>query len=332
MFDNAIVLQHIVTQTNEDLLLGTIMADRKFIMDLAKLLVAAAWADRELKGAEINALKDLLFSLKDITGREWAELEIYMDSPVTPEETDNLLRQVVDQIKTTQDKDLVVGTLEKLFEADGVVTEEERALLDQITSAVADVGTTVFSKLSKMLKAAVVRRSENYEAGVQRDAQIDDYIENTIYYQLKSQFKSKGIDIDVPEQKLRKLCLAAGLLARIAVVDKEISDKEKQAITKILSAQWNLPEPEADLITQISCSRTLKGLDNFRLSRVFFECTDLAERKAFLACLFAIANASEKTSYDETEEIRTIANSLKLSHKDFINAKLTIPDEQREVL
>jgi len=36
-------------------------------------------------------------------------------------------------------------------------------------------------------------------------------------------------------------------------------------------------------------------------------------------------------SYDETAEIRKISNSLKLSHKDFIEAKLTISDEEREV-
>jgi len=50
-----------------------------------------------------------------------------------------------------------------------------------------------------------------------------------------------------------------------------------------------------------------------------------------MKCLFRIANASEKTSYDETEEIRKIATSLKLTHKDFIEAKLTIPDEDREM-
>jgi uncharacterized tellurite resistance protein B-like protein len=58
----------------------------------------------------------------------------------------------------------------------------------------------------------------------------------------------------------------------------------------------------------------------------------LDERRNFIKCLFRIANASEKTSYDETEEIRKISTSLKLTHKDFIEAKLTIPDEDREVL
>ncbi len=44
-------------------------------------------------------------------------------------------------------------------------------------------------------------------------------------------------------------------------------------------------------------------------------------------CLFKIANASDRVSNDEIEEIRRISEALKLSHKDFIAAKLTISDE-----
>jgi hypothetical protein len=45
--------------------------------------------------------------------------------------------------------------------------------------------------------------------------------------------------------------------------------------------------------------------------------------------LFAVANASRKTSLEEIETIKTIARILKLSHKEFISAKCTIPREDR---
>ena len=90
---------------------------------------------------------------------------------------------------------------------------------------------------------------------------------------------------------------------------------------------FGAPDAEAELITEISCCRVLQGLDYFRLTRSFFECTSNDERKLFLVLLFQIANACNKTSYDETEEIRRISHSLKLSHKDFIAAKITISDE-----
>jgi uncharacterized tellurite resistance protein B-like protein len=308
------------------------MAERKFVMDLAKLVIAAAWADGKMTNEETNALKDLLFGLEDVTGEEWAHLEVYMDSPVGPEERQKLLEAVLQQIKSEQDKALVVATLESLFEADGVVTDEERAFLDEIKRGVSEVNTGMLATFSKMIKAACGKRERAHDGAAQRDSQVGDYIENTIYYQLKSEGEKKGISIDLPEEKKRQLCLAAGLLARIAAVDAGISQQERQTIKQIVSEEWGLSEQQAQVVAEISCDRTLRGLDYFRLTRGFFECTSLDERRRFIRLLFKIANASEKTSFDETEEIRRIANSLKLSHQDFIDAKLTIPDEDRQVL
>ena len=308
------------------------MPDRKFIITLAKLLIAAAWVDGELKNEEINALKDLLFSLEDITGEEWAHLEIFMDSPVSAEEGDKLLVEVLDQIRSEEDKKLVMGTLESLFQADGIISDEEQTILEDIRIGVSDVSTGIVTRLSRMMKGAMGKRVQMYNAATQRDSNIDDYIKNTVYYELKSEIEKKGITIELPEQKIKKLCLAGGLLARISAVDSEISDEERQSIKQVLSTEWGMSEQEALVVAEIGCNRTLKGLDYFHLTKEFFDCTGIHERRKFLKCLFQIANASNKTSYDETEEIRKIAKSLKLSHNDFIEAKLTIPDEEREVL
>ena len=308
------------------------MYEKDLVMDLAKVLIAAAWADGELTNEEINSLKDLLFSLPEVTGREWSHLEAYMDSPVGPGEREELLKKVLSHIKSDEDKAFVLETIEKLFQADGVVSGEEDALLEEIRGMVSDVDTGIFARLTNMMKGVLTRRDEAYKTGAQGGRNIDDYMKNTVYYQLQLERKGKDIEFVVPEEDLRKLCLAGGLLARIAAIDAEISESEKQTIAQVLSAEWGLSEQEACFVAEVSCQRTVKGLDYFHLTRGFFDCTSFDERRRFLKCLFQIANASEKTSYDETEEIRKISNSLKLAHKDFIEAKLTIPDEEREVL
>ena len=61
----------------------------------------------------------------------------------------------------------------------------------------------------------------------------------------------------------------------------------------------------------------------------FCDYTTIDERKAFLRCLFAIANSADQTSHVEIEEIRHIAKALELPHQEFISAKLTIPREER---
>lgn len=308
------------------------MTDKTFIMNLAKLLIAGAWADGELAIEEINALKDLLFSLPDISGEEWKQLEIYMDSPVTLDERKALISKVLTDVTTQEDKALVLETLSRLFQADGMVSDEESAMLQEIKLALEKVHTGIFSRMSRMIKASIKRRNETSKSGIQREGRIDDFIMNTVYYQLETELLEKGIKINLPEQQLRKLCFASGLLARIAAVDSGISEKERNVIQSILTEKWNLSREEARLVAEIGCRRALKGLDYYRTTRGFFDCTNHDERKDFLACLFEIANASEMTSHKEIEEIRRISGSLKLSHRDFIDAKLTIPREDREVL
>jgi len=303
---------------------GVVMADRKLAVDLAKLLIAAAWVDGELHPDEINSLKDLIFTLGEFTGEEWARLEIYMDSPVSDQERQSLLDNVLAEIKSEDDKEFVLKSLQELFCADGIIDDKEMPVLDELTQAVSGVKTDVFSRLSKMLRPAIDRRQSAYKSGTQREGRIDDFIKNTIYYQLESEGK---VPADLGADKVRQLCLAAGLLARVANVDEDISAAEQDAIKGVLTRSWGLSEPEARVVTDICCHRILKGLDYFRLTRGFFECTTIDQRRSFLVCLFKVANASDKVSNDEIEEIRKISGALKLTHKDFIAAKLTISDE-----
>ena len=141
--------------------------------------------------------------------------------------------------------------------------------------------------------------------------------------------ESAGKNIDLPDEEIRKLCLAAGLLARVAWVDRTISKEESEEIRKIISESWEMSEDEAQLIAEISISQIAKGLDYFRLTRNFYENTTNDERKDFLKILFRIANSSDNTSLKEIEEIRTIASHLHIAHKDFIEAKLSVSDEDR---
>jgi uncharacterized tellurite resistance protein B-like protein len=71
-------------------------------------------------------------------------------------------------------------------------------------------------------------------------------------------------------------------------------------------------------------------MDRHRLAREFADECEPEERVEFLDVLFALASADGMATYEEIEEIRLMAQSLKLSHKQFIDAKLKIPREQRE--
>ena len=53
------------------------MSECNVTLALAKLMIAAAWADNLVSIEEINCLKDLLFRLPEMTAKDWDLLEIY---------------------------------------------------------------------------------------------------------------------------------------------------------------------------------------------------------------------------------------------------------------
>ncbi len=308
------------------------MADKSFILDLAKLVIAAAWADGELTNEEINALKDLLFLLPDLSGEDWLGLELYMDSPVGPEERHRLLRAVVEGIRTAEEKALVIDTLTKVIEADGEVEQEEAEALAQVKRDVEGAPTGLLSHLTKVIRGAVGKRRARSGSGPNRDERLDDFIKNRIYFHVVSELEERGLRLDIPDPQIRKLCLAAGLMARVAWTDAEVSDQEKETIKRVLVEEWGLSTEEARLVKEISVANLMQGLDGVRLTRNFFERTGHDERRAFVRCLFRVANAAHKTSFEEINAIQSIAKGLKLSHREFIEAKLTIPREDRRGL
>jgi uncharacterized tellurite resistance protein B-like protein len=65
------------------------------------------------------------------------------------------------------------------------------------------------------------------------------------------------------------------------------------------------------------------------LAREFAAACTRRQRAEFLDVLFAVAAADGEASFEEIEEIRALARALKLSHRQFIQAKLKIPAERR---
>lgn len=303
------------------------MANKDFILDLGKLMVGIAWTDGQLHPEEINALKELLFLLPDISGEDWRQLEIYMTHAVTDAEREDLLDRVLKGIRSASEKQLVLDTLEKLVVVEGGSANAE--VIETIRQDLESKSTGLLAHLLSPLRKTIKSRASHYSGKSSREDRIEDFIKNTIYFQLTSELTARDHALNLPEEEVRKICLAAGLMAHVAWVDNEVCHREREAMSVGLQQLWDLPKEEAELITEMSHTRIMHGLDLVRLTTGFCEYTTVAERKAFLQCLFAIANAAEQTSNAEIEEIRRIAKSLELPHQEFINAKLTIPKEER---
>ncbi|HJS28577.1 MAG TPA: TerB family tellurite resistance protein [Anaerolineales bacterium] len=304
--------------------------NESLVFSLAKVVAATAWADGKVTLDEINCMKDLLFRLPDLTEKDWKRLQMYIDSPVGEAERERLISDLKSQIKTDDEIQLVRQTMESLVQSDGELSEDERVILDEVIQEMGSPESGSIGKLSGLFKPSLKRRSEAVAASPNREDYFEDFINNRIYYEIKQRTADQGGDFNLSEQELRKLALAGGICSRVARVDQDVSKAEYDRISQGIQRGWGLPPEKADLVAEVALSDISEDLDYLRLCWTFFDVSDESERLRLLAALFSVAAADGAVSFDETEEIRSISNSLKLSHKQFIDAKLKIPRENRE--
>ncbi len=308
------------------------MADKRFVLELGKLLIAAAWADGTLSITEINGLKELLFQLPDISGEEWMELELYMASPVGEDERQRLLDRVLGQMGSAKDKELALETIAKLMPPGASENDQQMEVVKQLREDLEQGSGGFMDHLRRPFRRILNLRGQQYSEEHDRESRLEDFIKNTIYFQVTMELRDRGITFDLPDGEIRKLCLAAGLMARVASVDHVISSEETKVMGEVLQRHWMLTEEQAQLVAEISHHRIFRGLDSVRLVKRFKELTTRTEREEFLHCLFEVANAADQTSFEEIEEIRSITKGMDLTHQDFLDAKLVIPREDRKGL
>ena len=305
------------------------MATSNIIMPLAKVMIATAWADGTIQNDEINNLKDLLFQLHGMTASDWAELDIYIEAPVGEAERERLVADLLDSLKTPDDRAQALAAVDALANADGTLSVEEQAAVEEIKAAIQEANPGMFKKMGKLLGSSTKRRSQAAAQAPNRELYLDDFSRNKIFYSVSRRLELDGGQIEVPEVELRRMSLAGGLMARVATVDGDVQDGERDTMIQAMRRYWQLPELQAALVAEIAFSELAKGMDYYRLSREFFKLTTPDERERFLDVLFAVAAGDGGVSYQETEEIRAIANVQKLTHKQFIDAKLKVPADKR---
>lgn len=297
------------------------MSSQSLILALAKVLIAAAWADGELTHEEVNSMKDLLWRLPQLTARQWASLQIYLEAPVDEAERARLVEELQYALRSPQDRGLALRTLDEMVHADGQVTEAEERVAAEIRVAIeaVDVGL-----LAGLVKGMTRRRSEAVAGAPNREDYLDDYIQNKVYYGVRRRLALGEGELDLDEAALRTLSLAGGMMAQVAQVNPDVTDDQVAAMVAALERHWHLATEQAAFVASVAISETATLLDRYRLARRFAEACTREERIEFLDVLFAVAAADGHLTHKETEEIREISRWLKTSHREFIEAKLKV--------
>lgn len=300
--------------------------NRTNLLTLAKVLIAAAWADGEVTVEEQNCLKDIIFHLTDtgtpLSGREWELLEMYMDSPIEADERARLVGELQDAISNSTEKAFVIDALKQMALADGGSEAEEQRIIQEMEQAISNTDTGVVNGFNRLLGGALQRRSAAVNQGLDRDAYFEDFLKNKVYYEVCRRLEMDGKSLDLPDEEIRKLGLAGGLMARIALVDRAATGEEQAVMKDVFERHWGLSAEEAEFVANAAMSSLDVNYDYYRMTREFATEATFEERKRFLVALFLIAGADGAVSFEETEEIRLVARGINLSHQDFIDAKL----------
>jgi uncharacterized tellurite resistance protein B-like protein len=129
-------------------------------------------------------------------------------------------------------------------------------------------------------------------------------------------------------ERARFIASFSYILGRVAHSDLEISEDEIRAMERIIVEVGGLPEEQAVLIVHMAKTQSLLfgGTENFLVTREFNRIATREQKLSLVECLFAVASADESISTVESNEVRRVANELKLSHADYIAARSAYRD------
>jgi uncharacterized tellurite resistance protein B-like protein len=124
----------------------------------------------------------------------------------------------------------------------------------------------------------------------------------------------------LPPERAELVAAVAGLLARVAYADRQLSPAERAVLERLLGERTALTPAEATTAVEVVIRHetTLAGINYAALTRAFNAVATTAEKERFIDCLYAVASADRAISVAEDEAIRAVAHALLLSHGQFI--------------
>lgn len=118
------------------------------------------------------------------------------------------------------------------------------------------------------------------------------------------------------EERVEYFAAFAGLLARAAFGDLEITPEEEKAMEACLRDPAGLDAGDAELVAHIARNATegLGGVEDYLLTRAFNEQATPEQKEVLLECLYVVAAADGMVTQGEDEEIKQIGKALMIPH------------------
>ena len=144
----------------------------------------------------------------------------------------------------------------------------------------------------------------------------------TLYAKLHARLGDLGPD------RVEYLTAFAGLLARAAFGDSEISPAEEQAMVDCLRDRTGLSDLEAELVADIArkATETLYGVEDYLLTRAFNAHGADADKEILLDCLYTVVAADGTIPSAEDDEIKRIGKAILVPHAKILEIRARYRD------
>ncbi len=283
---------------------------------LLKVLATAAWADSTFSQSEMNYIKELArrFSLED---EEWFALQPYLEDPPTEDETEAVIKDLLSRIGSPSERKAVVNHIEGVIAADDRISPEETELLRRYEEILNEPSS--LDLMVKRLKSLLQTQQPHSRVD------LDEFLRNKILFKLRR--KTGNVRI-TPE--VHRLALLGGLMGVVAQADHDIDSRELEEIRRQLQARGDFDDVSMEILLAIIHEESVRGLDRHRLIAEYARGTTLDDRVELMDLLFGVAAADGGLTHLELEELRAISSALRLSHKQYIDAKLRSRDKTPE--
>ena len=149
---------------------------------------------------------------------------------------------------------------------------------------------------------------------------LDKFRKNVISSVWKGEEEPKVKDID------DKIALGV-LLWVVAEADEKFLSHEDEKIKEILILHSKIPEEEISTVLASIKEAARERIDLYRFTREINTDLPYHSRISIIETLFCVVCCDKELDHKEIEIIRKISGLFRVTHRDFINAKITINKE-----
>lgn len=123
--------------------------------------------------------------------------------------------------------------------------------------------------------------------------------------------------------RARYIACFAYILTRSARADHDVTEAEIREMVRLVAERAGIPIEQASVVVRLARAQAQRsgGTDDFVVTREFDRLASHEEKLALVDGLFAVSSVDESIVTVEDNEIRRIANELKIEHSEYIDIR-----------